>query len=147
MPGVQSQPIRPLLQENADIGRRSEADAAHRRALSESSLRRLSVHAKSTDQGAQFTANAFTDVLKSHHVQTSMDGRGRVQDNIFIERLWWSFKYQYLYLWSLDNGAELRKGLDQWFNFCNSQRSHQSLDNKTPDEVYVGLPHPLAKAA
>ena len=100
-----------------------------------------------TDQGAQFTANAFTDVLKSHQVQISMDGRGRVQDNIFIERLWWSFKYQYLYLWSFDNGAELRKGLDQWFNFYNSERSHQSLDNKTPDEVYFGLPHPLAKAA
>ena len=100
-----------------------------------------------TDQGAQFTANAFTDVIKSHQVQISMDGRGRVQDNIFIERLWWSFKYQYLYLWSFDNGAELRKGLDQWFNFYNSERSHQSLDNKTPDEVYFGLPHPLAKAA
>jgi putative transposase len=100
-----------------------------------------------TDQGAQFTATAFTDVLKSHQVQISMDGRGRVQDNIFIERLWWSLKYQYLYLWSFDDGAALRKGLDQWFDFYNSERSHQSLDNKTPDEVYFGLPHPLAKAA
>jgi len=70
-----------------------------------------------TDQGAQFTASAFTDLLKSHHVRISMDGRGRVQDNIFIERLWWTLKYQYLYLWSFDNGAELRKGLDQWFKF------------------------------
>jgi putative transposase len=100
-----------------------------------------------TDQGAQFTATAFTEVLKSHQVQISMDGRGRVQDNIFIERLWWSFKYQYLYLWSFDDGAALRKGFDQWFSFYNSERSHQSLDNKTPDEVYFGLPHPLAKAA
>ena len=100
-----------------------------------------------TDQGAQFTASAFTDVLKAHQVQISMDGRGRVQDNIFIERLWWSLKYQYVYLWSFDDGAALREGLNQWFNFYNSERSHQSLDNKTPDEVYFDLPHPLPKAA
>jgi putative transposase len=100
-----------------------------------------------TDQGAQFTASALTDVLKSHHVQISMDGRGRVQDNIFIERLWWTLKYQYLYLWSFDNGAELHKGFNRWFNFYNRERSHQSLDNNTPDEVYFGLPHPLTKAA
>ncbi len=100
-----------------------------------------------TDQGAQFTATAFTEVLKSHQVQISMDGRGRVQDNIFIERLWWSLKYQYLYLWSFDNGADLQKGLDRWFKFYNTERSHQALDNLTPDEVYFDLPHPLAKAA
>ena len=70
-----------------------------------------------SDQGAQFTATAFTDVLKSHQVQISMDGRGRVQDNIFIERLWWTLKYQYLYLWSFNNGTELRQGLGQWFKF------------------------------
>jgi len=100
-----------------------------------------------TDQGTQFTAAAFTDVLSSHCVRISMDGRGRVQDNIFIERLWWTLKYQYLYLWSFDNGSELRKGLEQWFNFYNCERSHQSLDNKTPDEVYCALPHSLAQAA
>jgi len=100
-----------------------------------------------TDQGAQFTASAFTDVLKSYNVRISMDGRGRVQDNIFIERLWWTLKYQYLYLWSFDNGAELRKGLEHWFNFYNCERSHQALDNLTPDEVYFALPHPLAQAA
>jgi putative transposase len=76
-----------------------------------------------------------------------MDGRRRVQDDIFIERLRRSLKYQYIYLWSFDNGAELRKGLGRWFNFYNSERSHQSLDNKTPDEVYFNLPHPLVKAA
>jgi putative transposase len=100
-----------------------------------------------TDQGAQFTASAFTDVLKSHNVRISMDGRGRVQDNIFIERLWWTLKYQYLYLWSFDSGAELRKGLEQWFNFYNCERSHQALDNLTPDEVYFGFSHPVAQAA
>jgi putative transposase len=100
-----------------------------------------------TDQGAQFTATAFTDVLKSHHVQISMDGRGRVQDNIFIERLWWTLKYQYLYLWSFGNGSELRQGLAQWFEFYNAERSHQALDNLTPDEVYFDFPHPFAEAA
>ena len=100
-----------------------------------------------TDQGAQFTAAAFTDLLKSHHVSISMDGRGRVQDNIFIERLWWTLKYQYLYLWSFANGTELRQGLGQWFKFYNAERSHQALDNLTPDEVYFDLPHPFSEAA
>jgi putative transposase len=100
-----------------------------------------------TDQGAQFTAAAFTDLLKSHDVRISMDGRGRVQDNIFIERLWWTLKYQYLYLWSFGDGSQLRKGLRQWFNFYNRERSHQALDNLTPDEVYFDLPHPFAEAA
>jgi putative transposase len=100
-----------------------------------------------TDQGAQFTAAAFTDLLNSHHVSISMDGRGRVQDNIFIERLWWTLKYQYLYLWSFANGSELRQGLGQWFKFYNAERSHQALDNLTPDEVYFDLPHPFSEAA
>ena len=57
-----------------------------------------------TDQGAQFTSRAFTDLLKHYNFNISMDGRGRVRDNIFIEHLWWTLKYQYLYLWSFDNG-------------------------------------------
>ncbi len=100
-----------------------------------------------TDQGAQFTSRAFTERLKATDVKISMDGRGRVQDNIFIERLWWTLKYQYLYLRTFDNGIELRKGLDQWFKMYNSQRSHQALDNLTPDEVYFDLPHPFPWAA
>ena len=100
-----------------------------------------------TDQGAQFTSKAFTDLLKDNHVKISMDGRGRVQDNIFIERLWWSLKHQYLYLWSFDNGTQLRQGIHQWFDMYNKERSHQALDDMTPDEVYYGLPHPFAKAA
>ena len=100
-----------------------------------------------TDQGAQFTSVGFTDLLKSHNVQISMDGRGRVQDNIFIERLWWTLKYQYLYLWSFNNGTELRNGLQHWFGFYNAERSYQAIDNLTPDEVYFALPHPFAEAA
>jgi putative transposase len=100
-----------------------------------------------TDQGAQFTSEAFTDVLKQHTVQISMDGRGRAQDNICIERLWWTLKYQFLYLYSFENGTELRKGLLHWFAFYNRDRFHQSLDNQTPDEVYCEYSHPQTAAA
>ena len=100
-----------------------------------------------TDQGTQFTSSAFTDVLKHHNIKISMDGRGRVQDNIFIERLWWTLKYHYIYLHAFDDGTQLRNGLTEWFRFYNQDRSHQALDNLTPDEVYYDLPHPFAEAA
>jgi len=100
-----------------------------------------------TDQGAQFTSKAFTGLLQSHGVAISMDGRGRCQDNIFIERLWWTLKHHYVYLHSFGSGSELRDGFRYWFNFYNKDRFHQSLDNLTPDEVYYDLPHPFAEAA
>lgn len=100
-----------------------------------------------TDQGAQFTSKSFTGVLKRHDIKISMDGRGRVQDNIFIERLWWTVKHHYIYLHTFDNGTQLRTGLREWFEHYNHERSHQALDNMTPDEVYYGLPHPFAEAA
>jgi putative transposase len=100
-----------------------------------------------TDQGSQFTSRGFVGVLESHGIQVSMDGRGRVQDNIFIERLWWTLKYHYIYLHAFDSGSELRQGLRQWVDFYNQERPHQALDNLTPDEVYYDLPHPLAMAA
>ena len=86
-------------------------------------------------------------VLESNGVRVSMDGRCRVRDNIFIERLWWTIKHHYLYLHAFDNGSQLRTGLKQWFAFYNSQRSHRALDNMTPDEVYYGLPSPFARFA
>jgi putative transposase len=100
-----------------------------------------------TDQGSQFTSEAFTGLLKNYDINISMDGRGRCQDNIFIERLWWTLKYHYIYLRSFDTGAELRKGLRGWFSFYNKERFHQALDNLTPDEVYYGLLHPFVEAA
>jgi putative transposase len=100
-----------------------------------------------TDQGSQFTSDDFTGLLKKYDIAISMDGRGRAQDNIFIERLWWTLKYNYIYLRSFDNGAGLRRGLGGWFSFYNQERFHQALDNLTPDEVYYGLPHPFAEAA
>lgn len=100
-----------------------------------------------TDQGAQFTSKAFTQVLKDHNVSISMDGRGRCQDNIFIERLWWTLKHQYIYLHSFDTGKALRRGLAGWIQYYNLVRGHSSLDDKTPDEVYSGLPRPFSEAA
>jgi len=97
-----------------------------------------------TDQGSQFTSHAFTRTLEDNNIQTSMDGRGNFRDNIFIERLWWTVKYQYLYLHAFNDGAELRQGLRDWFSFYNQERFHQSLDDKTPDEVYYHLPLPKA---
>jgi putative transposase len=76
-----------------------------------------------------------------------MDGRGRAQDNIFIERLWWTLKYNYIYLHSFENRADLREGLRGWFSFYKQERFHQGLDNLTPDEVYYDLPHPFVEAA
>jgi len=89
-----------------------------------------------TDQGSQFTSNIFTGKLEEYGVKISMDGRGRYQDNIFVERLWWTVKYHFLYLHAFNSGAELRNGLKNWFNFYNQERFHQSLGDKTPDEVY-----------
>lgn len=97
-----------------------------------------------TDQGSQFTSNIFTGKLEEHGIKISMDGRGRYQDNILIERLWWTVKYHYLYLHAFSNGAELRKGLKKWFLFYNQERFHQSLGDKTPDEVYFGMSVPVA---
>ncbi len=89
-----------------------------------------------TDQGSQFTSDAFTGVLKNNEIQISMDGRGRFQDNIFIERLWWTLKYHYFYLWTFENGSKLRNGLKEWFQYYNQERFHQSLEEWTPDEIY-----------
>ena len=100
-----------------------------------------------TDQGAQFTSNGFTQILKDHGVAISMDGRGRCQDNIFVERLWWTIKHHYLYLHTFGCGSDLRQGLSEWVRYYNQERGHSSLDDRTPDEVYCGLPHPFAEAA
>jgi len=100
-----------------------------------------------SDQGAQFTSNGFTQILKDHGIAISMDGRGRCQDNIFVERLWWTIKHHYLYLHSFSTGSELRHGLEEWIRYYNHERGHSALDDRTPDEVYYGLPHPFAEAA
>jgi putative transposase len=89
-----------------------------------------------TDQGSQFTSAGFTGELEKHGIKISMYGRGRFQDNIFVERLWWTVKHHYVYLRTFDSGTNLRKGLKRWFDYYNQERSHQSLGDQTPDEVY-----------
>jgi len=89
-----------------------------------------------SDQGAQFTSAAFTDVLKREGVLISMDGRGRAFDNIFVERLWRSVKHEDVYLKGYASMGELLVGLADYFAFYNGERPHQSLENKTPDVVY-----------
>ena len=76
------------------------------------------------------------DILKENNIKISMDGRGRFQDNIFIERLWWTLKYHYFYLRTFETGSELRNGLRNWFRYYNQERFHQSLENWTPNEIY-----------
>jgi len=89
-----------------------------------------------TDQGCQFTSEAFTDRLKSHDIAISMDGRGRALDNIFVERLWRSVKHEDVYLKGYANMPELQLGLTKYFEFYNTERTHQSLNYNTPDRVY-----------
>jgi putative transposase len=89
-----------------------------------------------TDRGSQFTCEGFTDLLRSHEVAISMDGRGRWMDNIFIERLWRSVKYEEVYLKAYENLSEARRELRDYFDFYNLRRKHQGLDGRTPDEVY-----------
>jgi len=89
-----------------------------------------------TDQGSQFTSQMFTQRLESHAIQISMDGRGRAFDNIFIERLWRSVKYEDVYLKDYQDGWAAREGIGNYFVFYNEKRLHSSLGYRTPKEVY-----------
>ena len=92
-----------------------------------------------TDQGAQFTSEAFTDVLKAHEISISMDGRGRWLDNVLVERLWRSVKYEDVYRRAYETPGALRAGLTRYFDFYNSRRRHTALDRCTPDAVYFDV--------
>lgn len=89
-----------------------------------------------TDQGSQFTAHEFTQVLAGNGIRISMDGKGRALDNIFIERFWRSLKYEHVYLWPADDGLALYTGIRQYIHFYNRERRHQSLDKLTPQQSY-----------
>jgi putative transposase len=102
----------------------------------ESALRNAEPEIFNSDQGAQFTSNDFTSVLIDKGVKISMDGRGRVFDNIFIERLWRSLKYEEVYLHDYESMTEARKGIADYFGFYNRRRLHASLGYATPAEVY-----------
>ncbi len=92
-----------------------------------------------TDQGSQFTSEAFTSMLLAQGVQVSMDGRGRCMDNVFVERLWRSIKYEEVYLKAYQNGTEARKGIGAYLAFYNQERPHQALGYRSPGQVFQAV--------
>lgn len=90
-----------------------------------------------TDQGSQYTSKMFIELIKDNGISFSMDGKGRALDNIFVERLWRSTKQEYVYIHVSESGQELYKGLSQYFDFYNFKRKHQSLEYKTPSQVFL----------
>ncbi len=93
-----------------------------------------------TDQGAQFTGEAFTGMLEQHGVRSSMDGKGRYSDNLFVERLWRTVKYEEVYLKAYQDGRDARMGIGDYFRFYNTERPHQALGYRTPAEAYASIP-------
>ena len=115
-------------------------------AVEEAILRYGTPEIMNTDQGSQFTSQAFIGLMKEYEIRISMDGKGSWRDNVFIERLWRSVKYEDIYLRAYDSVSEIKTGLNRYFNFYNSLRPHSSLDGKTPDQVYFNS-LPQIKAA
>jgi len=105
-------------------------------ALKEALLKYGAPEIFNSDLGCQFTSKAFTSVLQTWNVRISMDGKGRFKDNIFIERLWRTLKYERIYLKDDETGTEPRRDLTVWFNWYNENRRHSSLDKRTPNEAY-----------
>ena len=99
-----------------------------------------------TDQGSQFTSAAFTGVLQAHGVRISMDGKGQWTDNVFIERLWRSLKYECVYLNAFENFRDAQRQIGLWMDYYNEERPHSRLDGLTPGEVYAGI-RPMELAA
>ena len=99
-----------------------------------------------TDQGSQFTSADWIDELKANHIKISMDGKGRWMDNVFIERLWRSLKYECVYLNAFDDMKDAKERLNTWIEYYNHERPHSSLNDQTPNEVYKGI-KPLSLAA
>jgi putative transposase len=93
-----------------------------------------------TDQGSQFTSNTFIDVLKQHDIRISMDGKGRWIENVFIERLWRSVKYEEVYLHAYESLTQARNGLEKYFKFYHTKRKHQTLKAKPNEVYYKNLP-------
>ena len=100
-----------------------------------------------TDQGSQFTSIDFTTVLKNAEITISMDGKSSWRDNVFVERLWRSIKYEEVYLHAYKTASEARTGIGRYLNFYNSRRPHSSLDHQTPDQVNFNALTPMMVAA
>jgi putative transposase len=100
-----------------------------------------------TDQGSQFTSLAFTDALKEKGIQISMDGKGCWRDNVFVERIWKSLKYEEVYLHAYETVSDAKAGIAKYFRFYNSERPHSSLGKRTPDEFYFQTRSPIPAVA
>jgi len=100
-----------------------------------------------TDQGSQFTSTEFIKVLAAREIKISMDGKGAWRDNVFVERLWRTIKYEEVYLRAYASVSEARAGIGRYLTFYNGRRPHSSLDGKTPDQAYFNQPMPEAVAA
>ena len=100
-----------------------------------------------TDQGSRFTASEFTDAVLNRGCKLSMDGRGAWRDNVFVERLWRSVKYEEVYLHAYDSASAARTGIDRHLNWYNAERPHSSLNKQTPNEAYAALLPTLTMAA
>ncbi len=99
-------------------------------------LHKASCEIFNTDQGSQFTCHKFVNLLLQNQIMVSMDGKGRCLDNVFVERLWRSLKYECIYMLSLNTVKEAKEEIKKYFDFYNNKRPHQSLGYKTPAEVY-----------
>ena len=120
-------------------------DGAFCRAMLDEALSRRTPEVFNTDQGVQFTARAFTAGVERAGAQVSMDGRGRCLDNVFVERLWRSVKYEDVYLRGYESVPDLERGLAAYFRFYNHERLHQSLGYRTPADVHTGKERKAAK--
>ena len=116
-------------------------------ALEEAILKYGPPEIMNTDQGSQFTSSAFISLLEQHKIQISMDGKGCWRDNVFIERLWKSVKYEEVYLHGYETVSAARQALHRYFNFYNCRRPHSALDAKTPDMAYFNFTKPPLAAA
>ena len=116
-------------------------------ALEEALLKYGPPEIMNTDQGSQFSSSAFISVLEQHNIQISMDGKGCWRDNVFVERLWKSVKYEEVYLHGYDTVSAARQSLARYFDFYNRRRPHSALDDKTPDMAYFNLTKPPLAAA
>jgi putative transposase len=115
-------------------------------ALQEALAKHASPEIFNTDQGSQFTSIAFSEVLSANAIAVSMDGKGAWRDNVFVERIWKSVKYEEVYLKAYDSVSEARASIGRYLDFYNRRRPHSSLDRRTPDEAYLDRP-PLRAAA
>jgi putative transposase len=115
-------------------------EAVHAKEIMQNAIARYGVpEIVNTDQGSQFTAEEFTRVVLSSNAKLSMDGRGAWRDNVFVERLWRSVKYEHVYKYAYDSVSDARAKIAAYLNWYNQERSHSSIDDQTPDEAYAAL--------